>query len=364
MELSSFVEEHLVKKGIFCFNTNIDVIIKDGGLKVEELGSLAKAITSGKEVERKITKMTSKIILEKFRGRRRIGGQAGNMANAAAKLGISCLVHCADLNEEVMKLFEDGVEVAGCYSQPSYHFIFELEGRRVIASHDPANFEMRICNIFKEESMRRAGEFDRAIISGFHNLKESLVEEKVGEIIDIIVKWKKRNNRMKIHLELGDFRRLKALREIMERLLQHVDSVGMNEREAMSVARVSSVRGDEFSAMASLADKVDEVVCHGKDLCFAISSRRGDEVLEKALIFASGMAAYKGVKGKDGTIRDVYGFIKKCKRKGVKREDALKFLKMKERVDKNGALIGSFDIRPEITVGLGDSFTVGYFFID
>jgi ADP-dependent phosphofructokinase/glucokinase len=214
----------------------------------------------------------SDMIPEYFtRSELRMGGQAGNMANALASLGVPLIIpHVAQLPKIQADLFIDGGRIqvprisdgrillvpVGEAVRPGdeslIHHVFEFHrgGRlsigdftaeiprdnRFIATYDDYNTRLEIDPSFRRGS-EIAGKVDGAILAGYHFLREDYLG-RIEASLKQIREWRKVNPRLFIHLELGCTPNPRVRKEIVEKVFPLVDSVGLNEQELAEVMEV------------------------------------------------------------------------------------------------------------------------------
>lgn len=278
------------------FNTNIDAVLKVSGKKIAEL---AKKLGLGlKEIEDiKQTKLEqpSDVIKGLFKcfksgiaeewltedklvydwmvenlgyDRLQMGGQGGIVANALAVTGVQKVyAHTNSLpelqakqflkRENLMSFDHDGKEKPA-YSInrevdiPLIHWILEfdkndsveLDGKtftcpksnRFIATYDPLNLHL----VMDEHFVTAMGKkkIDYVVLSGFHALTERNNGVKLqDDALPIIKTWK--DNGDLIHLEIASTQDIAVRKAIIKKIAPIVDSVGVNEREAIDILEVT-----------------------------------------------------------------------------------------------------------------------------
>jgi len=353
-EAVKYAEKNLASAALFAFNSNVDFICRiNSGFKAEgfpqELMPLVESIKRGEAREFKITKHAAEWIAESFSWReKRIGGQAGIMANAAAALGVKSFAYAAALSEEQEKLFSKKVVVfGGAKGSPSRHFIFEFKkgtvfggaaipsSNRVIASYDPANFKLKISKKFALESARIAPFVECAVISGFHNLDDRIAADRIATTARFVQEWRNRNPSIRVHLELGDFANKRVLRKTLDTLLPCINSVGMNEMEAEDVIVAMGMHESEMEELA------DEVVVHEARGSMIYGKNKRASIV-KAALFGHALAAFKAENGKDASIAALKKFV----------ENRHEFFEFRG--------VPAIKVEPRFTVGLGDTFAAGF----
>jgi ADP-dependent phosphofructokinase/glucokinase len=207
---------------------------------------------------------------------------------------------------------------------------------RVIVSHDPANFSLRISKEFKKASLKLAAGIDCAVVSGFHHLEPKAAKKKLREASSLVGSWRKRNPSLRVHLELGDFASRKVLRETLDCFLPLVNSFGMNEMEAKQVMQALKLNArEELNALA------EEVIVHDGEGSKVYGFNKRDCVARAAL-FGHALAGFKAVTGRDASLSTLKKFVKK-------KHSFYEFRR-----------IPATKVKPKFTVGLGDAFTAGF----
>lgn len=328
----------LARACVFAFNSNIDLV---SYLKLSEVEKFfGRQITSGGELL--VDAKTAARVAASFKWKEaRLGGQAGNMANAAAALGVKCLAHAYNLSPRQRKLFAKGVEVFGEKTgEESVHYIFEVELRdgkrdRLILTHDPANYNLLISPEFASRSVEFISSgCDRAVVSGFHLLGEKNAEARLAAASQLIRKWRNANPELRIHFEAGDFSERQVIGLVAQAILPLVDSVGVNEKELPALARALAGAG------------VGEIIVHTASYASATSKIRERDALARAISFGHALAAYRALTGKCATLPDALDLAGKVP---------------KPEFNRNSVLVPSIKITPKWTLGLGDSFAAGFF---
>lgn len=190
--------KNLPRRAAFAYNTNVDAVIFVNARDIpaglpSELGSLPECMARGTEKEVYVRRSTLGFLMRHFQGKFkfRIGGQAGNMALSAARLGVVSLVHSASrAREQLALLNEPNVFVADNLGgfvkptktrhggHPSVHVVLEFRGNRFIATFDPLNSEMKTDRDFERAMKKAVPKTDKAIISGFHLLSRGDIRKK------------------------------------------------------------------------------------------------------------------------------------------------------------------------------------------
>lgn len=278
------------------FNTNIDAVLKISGQRIAELikmvglteADLANEktqIENAKDVVRGIIKCFRQGIAEEWLceksevyqwmrdnigyDRLQMGGQGGIVANAMAVIGVQKVYahtnsHPALQAEQFLDLDNLlGFDANGCPQKaglidrvtedPLIHWIIEFDvgdevvvdgqklicpkSNRFIATYDPANIEFKIDEGFVYYLNKKG--YDYLILSGYHNLTaERNGVQKVVQNAKMVCKWHELNPRGIIHLELASTQDKSVRQAIIQHIAPLVDSIGLNEREALDALEV------------------------------------------------------------------------------------------------------------------------------
>ena len=253
-EAIACAREGMVESALFAFNSNIDVVLRTdgkGALRLASrmgLGTLAECVARGSGAEETISTGKMTRLLEEGKGERRIGGQAGNMANLAASLGVRSYVHSSVVCKELTRYLHPSVKVPSpfCFQNASeimsdgdvpVHFVVDFGKDRYIAVNDIYNTHMLINRNFKRCMEKEIRAVERVVVSGFHLLDIPEPKGRVEEVNVLVKRWKGNNGRLKTHLELAHYKRLDVLRTVLENLAPNCDSMGFNELEARQAAQ-------------------------------------------------------------------------------------------------------------------------------
>lgn len=278
------------------FNTNIDAVLKISGRRIAELAELVgltaadleggkTQIKTAKDVVRGIIKCFSQGIAEEWLceksevyqwmrdnisyDRLQMGGQGGIVANAMAVVGVQKVYahtnsHPALQAEQFLDLdnllgFDENgrpqkaILIDRVTEDPLIHWIIEFDvgdetmvggqkfvcpkSNRFIATYDPANIEFKIDDGFVNYLNKNG--YDYLILSGYHNLtSERDGVQKVIKNAEMVSKWHKLNPQGIIHLELASTQDKAVRQAIIEHIAPLVDSIGLNEREALDALEV------------------------------------------------------------------------------------------------------------------------------
>ncbi|MEM3399589.1 MAG: ADP-dependent glucokinase/phosphofructokinase [Candidatus Micrarchaeia archaeon] len=353
-----WAEGRVANSCLFAFNTNVDVVFEfsEEHAKVfsenEELAPLLECVFSGGQREIRVSRRTAEKLAQLRGGVAVVGGQAGNMANVSAALGVSTYLHVYSKSERQISLIDKNVMVqtekcfkparmAGCGDEESTHYVFEFKkgvflgkkipaSNRVIASYDEANFNMLIDDNFERCVERNIGRIEKIVLGGFHLLGRKC-RERVAHVEKLVERWRDMNQEIRVFLELGDFQDLDIAREVKRRLFPLVDCVGMNEVELKQVA------GGDINSLRKI---VKSAVIHTKEGSVLVGEKK-----EEAQVFASIVASYRAFYGKNPRFEELYDYSQRIKqgRFGVK------------------GGVGSFPVKERRTVGLGDCFASAFF---
>jgi len=386
---------HIADSAIFAYNTNIDAVKYLKGKDVVRIklpfnSLIKKCMQRGEQKEIQISKRELNFLMNKLEyDSLKIGGQAGNMANAASFLGVDCFVHTNNKSKDQLSLFEKPENTLIAYNSDFkspkeidgsgdavVHYVIEfkkgdkIDGKeipasnRFIASFNPQNSEMEIDDAFKQNILKKIIMIDKVLISGFHNLTEkSGYETKIKKIEAQLLEWKILNPDLKIHLEFGEFQSNSVLKFVLREILPICNSAGFNESELDGVIESSKMRfGNIIEACEWVCAITGRAIFHCKDYSFALSKGREGKLYQ--LLFASLLAAYKAASGEHATFRDLSNFVHsgvRINKNGLREVENLSKIKTKFNIHFAPALLVE---EPKSTVGIGDCFTAGYFLVD
>jgi len=312
------------------FNVNIDCVHTITGKEIEmlshridlpaersgvpsKIGSLEDLIISilyhmrrgtGGELIIKSEKVADEIA-SLFPWERRMGGNAGNIANVLAALGAEPVVNVPSLTPLQASLFHPAVRVpvmgrgvslsdpvnASEEGQELRHFVIQYRsgedldipsGRftaprdnRIIATFDPLNRVMHINPSFRAFLEKPAPDVRGVVLSGFHlvpyELHREIFEERLGSMSQwIYTRYS--------HAEMGSFERPEVMRALLEIL--DVESIGMNEDELSMLAH----SGEDWEEIAGAAEQVHDefdiprVCVHTREFTVSISPEPVKEI--------------------------------------------------------------------------------------
>lgn len=234
----------------------------------------------------------------------RMGGNAGIMANVLSEIGASRVIpNVAVPSETQLSLFSKKVVYfpdaslkteakeernsnaepnthASSGSQDPIHFVFDFsEGEkfslygtevrvprenRFIATCDHLNFRLFTSPAFDNYALSHAGETDGALISGFHLLLEtypdgSTYREVIDNSLSQLKSWKRKNERLRIHVELGHFASREIANSVFSKFSGVSDSIGMNEDELSMFNNLHGIPAEGLLHME--AEAVGKAAC-------------------------------------------------------------------------------------------------------
>ena len=278
------------------FNTNIDAVLKVSGKKIVELAKqLGLGLKELEDIKQTKLEQPSDVLKGLFKcfkngiaeewltedtlvydwmvenlgyDRLQMGGQGGIVANALAVTGVQKVyAHTNSLpklqaeqflkRENLMSFDHEGKEKPA-YSInrevdiPLIHWILEfdkndnveLDGKtftcpksnRFIATYDPLNLHLVMDEHFVNNMAKK--KIDYIVLSGFHALTEKNNGVKLqDDALPIIKGWK--DNGDLIHLEIASTQDIAVRKAIVKKIAPIVDSVGVNEREAIDILEVT-----------------------------------------------------------------------------------------------------------------------------
>ena len=428
---------------VTAFNTNIDAVLKISGKKIAELAEstgLTKAdlqntktrIDCPKDVIRGIIKCFSKGIAEEWLceksevykwmrdnigyDRLQMGGQGGIVANAMAVVGAQKVYahtnsHPVLQSEQFLDLdnllgFDEKGQpqkarlINRVSDDPLIHWIIEFDigdeltiggtkfkcpkSNRFIATYDPANIEFMIDGGFIR-FMNDCG-FEYLILSGYHNLtSERDGVRKVAQSVDLLHKWRTANPTGIIHLELASTQDKAVRKAIISKIAPLVDSIGLNEREALDALEVineemfTQIQSQELTSpvlfkvlqQIKQAVKTPRVQLHMFGLYITLQDkdyRISPSANKRGMMLAATVAA---TKCGTGSLNDYNNLLwahgRNVSRKSLEALEMLAdFLKLPDLVTKGIAEYENFDIiavptilidKPLTLVGMGDTIS-------
>ncbi len=368
-DAASSAGQMMVSSSIFAFNSNIDVIKRTdakGALGIARLAGLprlAECVRKGIGREEVVDNYTLQKLLSLGYDEQRIGGQAGNMANAAALMGVRAYMHAGVVSRDITKHLHAGVMVPSpfCFQKAEdimsegeapMHFVVDFGADRYIASYDVHNTHMLINRNFKRCAEHEIRVVDRAVISGFHLLDIPEPRGRVEEVKVMVKRWKAANRRLKVHLELGDCQKPRVLPSVFATLAPVCDSIGMNELEArQAVEALGKKWKGEADAVDVMLEVCRSVVLHTSE--YAVVAGEGADGAEKRLALGHLMASFTASNGRTPTPAD----LGEMEFTQVQVKPAIR-----KKFGRGVAFVPALRTKGDRTkLGLGDSFSVGYF---
>ena len=284
-----------VNSAATAFNANIDAVLKIKGSKIAELAQASglnlkklsetgqNKLLFGSDVIKGIFKCFTRGIaeewltedkivfewMEKHLGydRLQMGGQGGIVANVLAVAGVKkVFAHANSLPklqaqqflelDNLVSFDENGKEYPAYKIDrkddiPLIHWIIEFDkgdsftfegetfvcpkSNRFIATYDPLNLHLVMDKSFVEAASNQ--KMDYVILSGFHALtKQNDGVNLIKKSLPIIENWKENGDI--VHLEIASTQDIAVRKAIVDEVAPKVDSVGINEREAIDILEV------------------------------------------------------------------------------------------------------------------------------
>lgn len=307
-----------INAAVTAFNTNVDAVLKISGdqilalikqqnLSLKELMDIKEAkLNTPVDVVKGIFKCFSRGIAEEWLtedkmvydwmvknlgyDRLQMGGQGGIVANVLAVAGVKKVyAHTNSLPklqadqflklDNLLSFDENGSEKAAYQIDrqtdiPLIHWIIEFnkedhltidgetfvcpKSNRFIATYDPLNLHLVMDENFVKASTEQP--LDYVVLSGFHALTELNNGVNLQEgTLPIIDKWKRQG--AIVHLEIASTQDLAVRESIIKKIAPCVDSIGINEREAIDILEVTN-----NNELAEKCEKDTHSVCMFKAL--------------------------------------------------------------------------------------------------
>jgi len=375
----------LPTRAAFAFNTNLDALIRvRGGVASTlppSLSPLIDCMLKGEQREVLIDRTTADFIIRNFVvSEKRVGGQAGNMAQAAAHLGVKAFLHANSKSTELARLLHHNVLLAssvGFVSSSAFirsgetrtHFVFEfaegdvLFGRRIprsnrfIASFDPENSEARIDSEFERALERILPRIQKIALGGLHLIPPTH-SHRITAIAGLIRKWKGLNPDLKLHLELGNFQSNGILRQVLKGISPLCTSLGMNELELDAACDALAFTERGLKALPRILELCPTAALHTPMFHLALSRTESEASLKRALSFASLLASYRALKGAFPSLRELSHF--RPPRARLPKRIAAEAHSLKGSLSRAILPAHHFE-KITCTVGLGDAFSAGFF---
>lgn len=285
-----------VQTAATAFNANIDAVVKISGARLAELAKMSglnlkslqeisqAKLIFGSDVVKGIFKCFTRGIAEEWLtedkivydwmvqhlgyDRLQMGGQGGIVANVLAVAGVQKVyAHANSLpklqadqflkQDNLLSFDENGAEKPAYQIDrkldiPLIHWIIEFDkgdkieidgetfvcpkSNRFIATYDPLNLHLVMDDSFVQAAGRQ--KMDYVILSGFHALTEHNDGVRLQEgAVPIILSWKEKGDI--VHLEIASTQDIAVRKSIIQSIAPKVDSIGINEREAIDILEVS-----------------------------------------------------------------------------------------------------------------------------
>ncbi len=324
----------------------------------------------------------------------RLGGNAGNMANAMAAQGAEPVLNVPALTKKLSSLLDPNIKVPkkGELVSPveairddegPVHFVLQFEKgaaasvssekiaspreNRLIATYDELNGRIYTDPDFDAYCRDNIDKVEGALVGGFHLVPLSDYRKLLDRRIDQIGSWKESKPDLFIHAEMGNFQRPEAMMYLLGRLKS--DSVGMNEDELATIySFVPGWRG-VLGAVQGLRSKFKfaRICVHTRDYILSVihDILSPDEEVE-SLAYGADVAATLAATGivmkpLSGKINPIgASIVEEFCRSGAKRSGRGAYLQSN---DDNICIVPSQSVmHPRITVGLGDVMTASVFY--
>ena len=368
-EAAASAGKRMVQSAIFAFNSNVDLVKRTdakGALEIARragLPKLADCVRRGVGGEEIVDKYALQKLMTQGYDEQRIGGQAGNMANAAAAMGVRAYMHTGVVSREITRHLRPGIMVPTpfCFQKAEeimsdgeapVHFVVDFGVDRYIASYDIHNTHMLINRNFKRCAEREIRLVERAVIGGFHLLNIPEPRGRVEEVRVMVKRWKTSNRRLKVHLELGDCQKPRVIPSLFETLVPNCDSIGMNEAETRQVVEARGRKWkDVESAMDDMLEVCRSVVVHTSD--YAVVAGEDADGAEERLALGHLMASFMASNGRPPEAGEL---------EGMQAEPVQVKPEVRKKFRRGMAFVPALRTKSEKTkLGLGDAFSVGYF---
>ncbi|MFT4038909.1 MAG: ADP-dependent glucokinase/phosphofructokinase [Thermomicrobiales bacterium] len=330
-------------------------------------------------------------LLARMPGRIQIGGTGVQAASTLTTLGFPALVHLTGRSPQQIAALEtrelmwlgtgDGLIPVAQGEIPDdetmWHPALEFEaglrapfpGRpaapaanRVLIGYDPVNANLRIDPGFSAAVQNLANEIDVLLISGFTQLHDPEVRERVfADARAALAAWRAARPELFIHLELGAMPDFRHVRQIVAELHPWVSSIGMNIDELRELLAVEGVTmaapGPALVAQMrafSAQFPTPRFSVHTREFCLTLTA--GDPATERdALIFGSLTAATRARIAAFPRLDDLAATLAQ----GTINDVGLALVAALAGEPRVVVTPGVAFPGPTATVGLGDSFTGG-----
>jgi len=328
----------------------------------------------------------------------RLGGNAGIMANVLASMGARPILNAPALGPRLAGMLhpEVSIPVSGILKEPhlaageleldkeAMHFVFQFKkgdavsapdnriiaagDNRFIATYDPVNTSLKTNADFDAYCLANAGDFDGALLSGFHLATSEHYQEIFPQKIAQIKSWKENNSKMFIHAEMGSFQNPEIMPYLLPRL--PVESLGLNEDELAVAEGSFSNWSDCMQAVKRLRKRLGlfRVAVHTRDYILSvileekITAREELSALQSGVDAAAALAATGSVNGEppqDVNSTGLEARMEFCHNGATKAGRGAFLDSGDEIICMTPSLLAK---KPLITVGLGDTATAAIFF--
>jgi ADP-dependent phosphofructokinase/glucokinase len=367
-DASANLKDGLVSSAIFAFNANVDLVKRTdekGALELAKklnLPKLEECVKQRRGAEQIVDRYKLGQLIAAGYDERRAGGQAGNMANAAAHLGLRAYMHAGTVCRDIAQHLHPGILVPSAFCfQPAaeiqsdgespVHFVVDFGTDRYIAVYDMHNTHMLINRNFKRCAEKEIKFVDRAVVSGFHLLDIPEPKGRIEEVKVLVKRWKSGNRRLKVHLELGDYQKAGVLSTVLSMLAPECDSIGMNAQEAVDAVKALGGKWKgEADALEQLQGACKAVVIHTSD--YAVAAGTGADGAEPGMAMGHMIASFTAKEGRAPGRDD----LQKLQFSKVQVKDTVR-----KKFGKGQAFVPALRCAGERTrLGLGDAFSVGY----
>lgn len=203
-----------------------------------------------------------------------MGGQGGIIANVLSLCEIEkVLVHAASLPKKQSGLFlnrenllsaNEAGELARAHSiqrsedTPLIHWILEFKkgdtltlggktyecpkSNRFIATWDPLNFRLAICENFTKAINTYEGPLDYCLLAGYQMLTEKLKSNetslsRIQESKKIVQQWRDKHS-LFVHFEFASTQDIVVRKQLLDEMGSWADSIGLNEQELIDLLEV------------------------------------------------------------------------------------------------------------------------------
>jgi ADP-dependent phosphofructokinase/glucokinase len=359
-------------------------------------------------------------------GEYRLGGTAGNMARSLAPLGLPVTAYANPLTVELADLFGDysnlsvivkrdgdikritpqeaaidkGIFAIHWILEYDADFVMYIDGvkvqphraNRYIPSWNPVNNQFKMDADFADGFLSLSDSYSHLLFSGFHILSEKYPDgqdciDTIKPLSEYLIQLNQKTPQLKIHLEMASIASPMIRKAIVEYIIPHVHSIGLNETELpLILESIDPVITKETlenpsvphfcRAIATLLKNtsLERVHFHnlGYYLCLEREPWTSREASRDALLLAATMAAARAQNGLFTSLDDIEaGLAPDVVQCGLDELQSLsESLKQPDLIETG---IGTFEDwnlyftptrlveKPLFTVGLGDTISSGAF---